>query len=123
MDRKKILIADDEASIRTLVKRFLGRYYTVLEAENGEVAIDIAKREKPDLVLLDIMMPKVDGYSACAGIRANDPTRGTRVVMLTSLAHQLSKELAQELGADGYITKPINLAELREAVERFLGAS
>jgi CheY-like chemotaxis protein len=76
MDRKKILIADDEASIRTLVKRFLGRYYTVLEAENGEVAIDIAKREKPDLVLLDIMMPKVDGYSACAGIRANDPTGG-----------------------------------------------
>ena len=73
---KKILIVDDEESIRTLVKRFLGRYHTVLEAENGEIAIDIAKREKPDLILMDVMMPKVDGYTACAEIKASELTRG-----------------------------------------------
>jgi two-component system alkaline phosphatase synthesis response regulator PhoP len=123
MDRKKILIVDDEESIRILVKRFLGRHYSVLEAENGEIAIDIAKREKPDLILMDIMMPKVDGYTACAEIKANELTRGTQVIMLTSIAYQLNKKLAQKIGADGYVTKPLDLQELHQTVERFLGTS
>jgi CheY-like chemotaxis protein len=120
MDEKKILIVDDEPSIRVLVKRFLSRYYTVLEAENGAVAIDVVRQEKPDLVLMDIMMPKLDGYSACAEIKGDELTRGTKVIMLTSIAYQLNKSLAEKIGADGYITKPLDLKELHKAIERFL---
>ena len=120
---KKILIVDDEESIRTLVKRFLGRYHTVLEAENGEIAIDIAKRGKPGLILMDVMMPKVDGYTACAEIKASELTRGIQVIMLTSLAYRLNKKVAQTIGTDGYITRPLDLQELRQTVGRFLGTS
>ncbi|MBN1862174.1 MAG: response regulator [Dehalococcoidales bacterium] len=120
MDRKTILIVDDEKSIRVLVNRFLSRYYTVLEAENGAVAIDVVRREKPDLVLMDIMMPKLDGYTACAEIKDDELTRGTKVIMLTSIAYQLNKSLAEKIGADGYITKPLDLKELHAAIEQFL---
>jgi len=120
MYKKKILVVDDEKSIRNLVKRFLGQYYTVLEAENGEVAIDIARHEKPDLILLDIMMPKLDGYSACYAIKADKVTSAIPVVMLTALNSELNHKLAQGIGADGYITKPFSVQKLLDTINQFL---
>ncbi len=121
MHKKKILVVDDEESIRNLIGRFLGKYYTVLGAENGEVAVEVAVREKPDLILMDIKMPKVNGYTSCSQIKADIRTKNTPVIMITAVACSLNdRKIMQEIGADGYVTKPLNLKELRAIVERFL---
>lgn len=121
MDKKKILIADDEPNIRSLVSRMLGKDYIVIEATNGEEAIDIAKRQEPDLILMDLMMPKMDGYAACSSIKADQATKGIPVVMLTGVTHELNKSFAREMGADGYLSKPFNTDELLRQVKQILG--
>jgi CheY-like chemotaxis protein len=121
MDKKKILIADDEPNIRSLVSRMLGKDYIVIEATNGEEAIDIAKRQEPDLILMDLMMPKMDGYAACSSIKTDQATKGIPVVMLTSVTHELNKSFAREMGADGYLSKPFSADELLRQVKQVLG--
>ena len=120
MDKKKILIADDEPSIRLTVTRMLDKEYIVLEATNGEEAVDIAKGQRPDLILMDLMMPKMDGYTACYTIKADQATKVIPVIMLTAVDHELNKKFAMEMGADGYITKPFTREELLDAISRFM---
>ena len=120
MTKKKILVADDDIYIRLLVKSILDRNYTVLEANNGAEAIDIINFQRPELILMDIMIPKVDGYTACSRLKADEETKGIPVIMLTGVGHELNKKLSQEMGADGYITKPFSLPELREQIEKLL---
>ena len=120
MGKKTILIADDEQSVRLLVRKILGQDYLVLEASDGEVAVDIARTRKPALILMDIMMPKVDGYTACHVIKMDEQTKVIPVVMLTALSHDLNKKLSAQLGADGYITKPFSSSILRNTIGRFL---
>ncbi len=120
MDKKKILIADDEANIKLLVGNMLGKDYIVLEAADGEEAIALARKQKPDLILMDIMMPKMDGYAACSVLKADPAIRAIPVVMLTGVGHELNKRLAKQVGADGYITKPFSMEELLEAVTPLL---
>ena len=98
----------------------LGKDYIVLQASDGEEAINIISIQKPDLIMMDIMMPKIDGYTACSIIKADPVTKVIPVVMLTALGHELNKKLAQEIGADGYITKPFSLQELRDKLGQFL---
>jgi len=119
MDKKKVLIVDDEMYIRQLVNNALGRDYTVLEASDGEEAIYIIRTQKPDLILMDVLMPNLDGYTACYEIKKDEATRAIPVVMLTGIGHELNKKLAQKMGADGYITKPFNLQDLLETVKRY----
>ncbi len=123
MYREKILIVDDEVDIRRLVKSSLGTYYTILEASNGEQAVNITRTEKPALVLMDILMPKMDGYTACHAIKTDQATKAIPVVMLTGVGHALNRKLAQELGADGYITKPFGSRELLDIIDRLLATS
>jgi len=123
MDKKKILIADDEQSVRELVKRLLSQNHIVLEAGDGEEAIEIARREEPDLILMDIMMPKVDGYTACYQIKQDQATKAIPVVMLTGVGHELNKKLSWEVGARGYITKPFSLQGLLDVISPLLPAS
>jgi len=119
-DQKKILIADDEASIRLLVKRLLGNNYIVLEASDGEEAVNMAYNEKPDLILMDILMPKMDGFSACYALKTDRATKTMPVVMLTAVGYELNKKLGQEImGADGYITKPFSRQDLLDAIGQF----
>jgi two-component system alkaline phosphatase synthesis response regulator PhoP len=120
MDKKKILIADDEAGIRLTVGRMLGRDYVVLEAANGEEAVEIAKAQKPDLILMDLIMPKIDGYAACSQIKADEATRGIPVVILTAVGHDLNKKFATEMGAEAYITKPFNIQGLKDVITLLL---
>lgn len=120
MDKKKILIVDDESSVRLLVSSMLGKDYIVIGANDGEEAIDIAHRQEPALILMDIMMPKVDGYNACYVIKNDPTTKKIPVVMLTAVGYELNRKLANEVGADGYITKPFTLQELLETINRFL---
>lgn len=118
--KKKILVADDEQSIRSLVTRFLSNNYTVLEAEDGEVAIEMARLQEPDLILLDIMMPKMDGYTACHTLKRDPLTKTIPVVMLTGLGYALNLKLSQEMGADGYITKPFTHQDLLGTIGKLL---
>ena len=120
LNKKKILIADDEQSIRSLVTRFLGNKYAVLEAEDGEEAIEISRSQKPDLILLDIMMPKMDGYTACHTLKRDPLTKTIPVVMLTGLGYALNLKLSQEMGADGYITKPFTHQDLLGTIGKLL---
>ena len=119
MDKKKILVADDELNIRSLVTKLLNKDYIVIEAANGQEAVDIAKKQQPDLILMDLMMPEIDGYSACSTIKADQTTQLIPVVMVTAVAHELNKKLAQEIGASGYITKPFQLQELLDVIGKF----
>ena len=120
MAKKKILVADDEAYIRLLVRSTLGRDYIVLEASNGEEAVDMARTQSPDLILMDIMMPKLDGVGAC-NITKSDPITGTiPVIMLTALTDKLDQKYAKDMGADGYMIKPFSSWELLYVVSSVL---
>ncbi len=120
MDKKKILIADDEPSIRLTVTKMLDKDYIVLKATNGEEAVDIAKGQRPDLILMDLMMPKMDGYTACSMIKADQATKVIPVIILTAVSHELNKKFAMETGADGYITKPFTTQELMGVITPLL---
>ena len=120
MDRKTVLVVDDEATIRRVIVGILGKEYVVLEAVDGEAALEIAKRQKPDLILMDLMMPKMDGYTACTALKADQATKAIPVVMLTAVGNELNKKLAKEVGGDGYITKPFTPQELLDVVKNLL---
>ncbi|MCX5797700.1 MAG: response regulator [Elusimicrobia bacterium] len=122
MNRKKILIVDDDASIREILSTQLSRLsFQTAAAADGKEAVELFKSEKPDLVLMDMMMPVLDGLAACQQIRALEK-KGTRVPILFLTARdtrhdQISSALS---GGDDFITKPISLQELRERVEAAL---
>jgi len=118
--KKTLIIADDEPTIRLLVSSILGKNYNMLTAADGQEVLDIVSQNKPDLILMDIMMPTMDGYSACASLKKNPRTADIPVVMLTGVGHELNKVLAEQMGADGYITKPFNSQDLREMVNKVL---
>jgi two-component system alkaline phosphatase synthesis response regulator PhoP len=116
----KILVVDDEQHIRRLVNLILGKEYQILEASDGEEAIDIARREAPVLILMDIMMPNLDGIGACHILKSDDRTKEIPVVMLTAIGDKLDQDYARRMGADGYVTKPFGAQELRDLVKERL---
>jgi two-component system alkaline phosphatase synthesis response regulator PhoP len=120
MDKKKILIADDEPGVRLIVTRMLEQDYTVLEATDGDEAVGIARGEKPALILMDLMMPAMDGYTACSAIKADPEIKVIPVIILTAIGHELNKKFAAEMGADGYVTKPFTIEELKDAITPLL---
>ena len=106
-----ILLVDDEPSILQLARMYLEREgYRVHEAENGAAALDAAGRLRPDLVVLDVMLPKLDGFEVCRRLRAADSPAA--ILMLTARDEDIDKILGLELGADDYLTKPFNPREL-----------
>lgn len=116
--KAKILIADDEEEIRDLLRFSLeSEEYEVIETEDGEQALQKIKTEKPDLVILDVMMPKMTGYEVCEKIRSDGSTCLIPVIMLTSLAQTKDKVTGIKLGADEYLTKPFEPFELSIRVE------
>ena len=121
-NKRKVVVADDELYIRLLVKDILEPDYIVLEASNGEEAVIISRTQQPNLVLMDILMPKLDGYTACYAIKTDELTKEIPVVMLTGVGHELNKQLSQEMGAEGYITKPFNPEDLLDKVRQYASA-
>ncbi len=121
-DTKRILVVDDVESIVMTVKMFLERHhYEVITANDGQEGFEKAKTEKPDLIILDLMLPKMNGYKVC-GLLKND-TRYTKipVILFTAKAQEKDVKLGQEVGADAYITKPyeseILLAKIKELLK------
>ncbi len=109
-DFKTILIVDDEEPIRNILIHNLGKEgYNVIEASDGLTAVDMALEQKPDLILLDIMLPKLDGLSVCKRIKNS---MNVPILMLTAKDGEIDKILGLELGADDYITKPFSVREL-----------
>ena len=107
---KTILVVDDKASVRTLVREYLtAEGFRVVTAEHGQAALYTARQEKPDLILLDIMMPELDGF---AFIQAFRKESDTPVILLTAKLEESDKVIGLELGADDYITKPFGMREL-----------
>ena len=107
---KKILIVEDEANIRELLRLYLEREgYTVLEAENGVEGIKKWKSDKPDMLLLDVMMPVMDGWAVCKEIRAESDVP---IIMLTAKGETADRVSGLEMGADDYIVKPLEMPEV-----------
>lgn len=101
---KTVLIVDDESRLRKLVADFLSREgYSILEVENGRIALDMIDQAAVDLVILDVMMPEQDGWTVCREIRK---TSNIPVIMLTARGEEIDQLFAFEIGADEYITKP-----------------
>lgn len=120
-NRKKILIAEDESHIRRLIAVILGNEdYELMEAADGLEALEKVSDTMPDLVILDIMMPKMDGMKVCQQIKSNALTRKIPVIMLTAKREMSDKITGIKSGADDYLTKPFEPGELRTRVKTFL---
>lgn len=118
----KILVADDEPNIVISLEYLLKREgYTVVIARDGEEALQTIRREQPDLVLLDVMMPKKTGFEVCQEVRADDALQNTKILMLTAKGRDTDVAKGTALGADAYMTKPFATRDLVQKVAQMLG--
>jgi DNA-binding response OmpR family regulator len=121
-DQPVVLAADDDEDILALVAFRLERSgYTVLQARDGQEALDLALTEKPDLAVLDVMMPKLDGFELTRRLRAEERTSRMPIILLTARAQDGDVAHGFEAGADDYIRKPFSPQELRTRVQAILG--
>ena len=117
-----VLVVDDEAPIRLLCRVNLeAEGMRVLEASDGDSGLETARTERPDVILLDVMMPNLDGLSACAQIRACEATAHIPIIMVTTRGEEENIETAFRNGANDYVTKPINGLELLTKLSNILG--
>ena len=122
MAKGKILVVDDEIYIVHILDFSLGMEgYEVVTALDGEQAIEKAKTEKPDLIVLDIMMPKLDGYETCKALKADSDTQSIPVILLSAKGRNVDQKVGFEVGADDYITKPFSPRKLVERINAILG--
>jgi len=123
-NKRKILVVDDEKTVRQLASRMLHGIYEVVEAQDGAEAVILAQRNSPDAILMDIIMPKMDGFSACYAIKNNPQTKGIPVIILTALDSHGNRDMAEQIWkADAYVCKPFNSQGLLKVIEDSLPAS
>lgn len=120
--RNKVLVVDDEPVNVILIQSILEKDYDIIPAYNGREALEIIRTDAPDIVLLDIMMPEINGYEVCEKIKHQSSTQFIPVVMVTALSEMENKIKAIEAGADDFLTKPINSIELITRVKSLLKA-
>jgi len=122
---RKILIVDDEAHIRALLEQTLedleDEGVELLTADNGEDALATIATEQPDLVFLDVMMPRMNGYDVCRAVRTELGLKETRIVLLTAKGQDVDRLRGEEVGADQYQTKPFDPDELRKLARSWVG--
>ena len=119
-DSPTILVADDDVDILSLVARTMRELGEVIEASDGEAALQLAKEHQPDLVVLDVMMPGMTGWEVCRAIREDRELGGTRVLMLTGIGERLNEMTSPLYGADDYLDKPFELEALKAAGQKLL---
>jgi len=124
MKPRKILVVDDEVDLLETVRFPLElEGYKVLVSYNGEDALSQARKEKPDLIILDLMLPKLDGYKVCRLLKFDERYKHIPILMLTAKTQEKDKILGMETGADEYITKPFEMDYLMEKVKRYIKTS
>jgi two-component system alkaline phosphatase synthesis response regulator PhoP len=122
MRKGKILVIDDEVYILHILDFSLGAEgFEVISANNGELGVEKAKQEKPDLIVLDIMMPVLDGYETCRRLKRESETKDIPVILLTAKGRDVDKRLGFEVGAIDYIVKPFSPSRLIERIEEIIG--
>lgn len=119
---KKILIVDDESSLRTLLRAVLGSEpgYELQEACNGDEALDLIRQEKPDLIILDVMMPGQSGFEICEKIKRSPQLKDIIVLILTAKGQKTDQEWASSVGADCFLSKPFSPLELINLIEKLM---
>jgi two-component system, OmpR family, alkaline phosphatase synthesis response regulator PhoP len=121
MAKKRVLIVDDEQDIVETIKFNLELGNTeCIEAYDGEEALLKAKKEHPDLIIMDVMMPKMNGYKVCRLLKFDESFKHIPIIMLTARAQEKDIELGEETGADEYITKPFDMDKLLDLVKEYL---
>lgn len=124
MTQKTVLIADDEPSILISLEYLLEQAgYQVLSAHDGQEALDLALERRPNLLLLDVMMPRLNGFDVCARLRAEPALAGLRIVMLTAKGRDVEISQGLSLGANAYVTKPFATRELMATIATQLAAT
>jgi len=122
MSSKKILVVDDEVDLVETVRFPLEiEGYHVLVAYDGEDALSQARKENPDLILLDLMLPKLDGYKVCRLLKFDERYKHIPILMLTAKTQEKDKVIGMETGANEYITKPFDIDSLLKMVKEYLG--
>lgn len=120
MDKKRILLVDDSDTILVFEKLMLGSDYVTMTAKNGRLALQAALKEKPDLILMDIMMPEMDGIESLRAMRAQEETKKIPIIMVTTKSEKARVEICYQLGCSDYINKPIDKIELLTKVKKIL---
>jgi CheY-like chemotaxis protein len=116
----RILVVDDDEKILKVFSDMLTpNGYEVVTAKNGAEGINLARNELPGLILMDIMMPEIDGYTACSVLKKDDKTKKIPLIMVTGIGFELNKRLSEQLDADGYLVKPVSIDTLLDTVNRF----
>jgi DNA-binding response OmpR family regulator len=119
---KTVLIVEDEQNISIALRYLMkGQGYDVVVAHDGEEALTMVEKAQPDLMLLDVMMPKRDGYDVCQTIRANPAWQSIKIIMLSAKGRDIEVEKGLALGADDYMTKPFSTRDLAAKVQAMLG--
>ncbi len=122
--QRRILIVEDNGDMRDFLRRVLARHgYAHLEAADGIEGMEIAQRDHPDLILMDMSLPELDGFEATRRLKANPNVRHIPIVAVTAHARPADEKRAIEAGCDAYLSKPYSLREFLDAVQRFLPSS
>ena len=118
---EKILIVDDHSDIRHLIRLTLGKSFEILEAEEGAMALAITRRQRPRVVVLDVMMPgELDGFQVLDAIKGDPALKGVRVIMVTARGQARDYEMGMARGADGYFIKPFSPLQLTNAIKKLM---
>lgn len=119
---KKVLVSDDDLYILQAVGRVVREEgYEVITAEDGAAALQLARAEMPDLLLLDIMMPKMNGLEVCQELKSNPATAGIHIILLTAMGQERDMQEGMKCGANEYMTKPFSTRKLRKKLHDLLG--
>lgn len=121
MSKKRILLIEDETDmVYALTLQLEAIDYEVLSATDGQTGLDMARKENPDLIILDLMLPKMDGYKICRMLKFDERYKKIPIIMFTARVQDQDKKLGQEVGADAYITKPFDSTELLNRISALL---
>lgn len=123
-NKKRILVVDDESELVEMIKfRLEAGGYNVITAYNGQDALDKARSEKPDLIILDLMLPRIDGYKVCRMLKFDEKYRHIPIILFTARAQETDRDMGKEVGADAYIVKPFEPQELMGKIVELLRKS
>jgi CheY-like chemotaxis protein len=122
MDRKRILLVDDSKTVILMERMILAKQpYDLIEANDGQAGVEKARREKPHLILMDVVMPRMNGFEACRLLRAVQETASIPIILVTTGGDEMTVRAGREVGCNDHVTKPINGVELISKMHRLLG--